>query len=92
MATTTQDLRHLENCAYIVLNPSLILVKNINLSLLSTLNTGLGSSLVNFSITLLKALQEAESRLLKSSSFHSSITAGKKEFLKIFVFVLKKGI
>ena len=74
------------------LNPSLILVRNFNPSLLSTLNTWLGSGLVNFSITLLKKLQEAELRILTSRLFHSSITAGKKEFLKKFVFVLRKRI
>ena len=74
------------------LNPSLILVKNFNPSLQSTLNTWLGSGLANFIITLLKTLQEAGLRILTSSLFHCSITAGKKEILKKFVFVLRKGI
>ena len=47
---------------------------------------------MNFSITFLKTLQKAE--LLHSTSrfFHSVITAGKKEFMKKFAFILKKGI
>ena len=47
---------------------------------------------MNFSITLLKTLQEAELRILTSILFHSIVTAGKKEFFKKLVFVLKKGI
>ena len=73
------------------LNPILILVRNFKPSLLSTLKHLIGfrsNKFSNYSLTL----QEAELRILTSSLFHSIITAGKKEFLKKFVFVLKKGI
>ena len=47
---------------------------------------------MNFSITFLKTLQQAELRVLTSELFHSNKTERKKEFLKKLVFVLKKGI
>ena len=37
---------------------------------------------MNFSITLIKTLEEAELRILSYILFYSIITAGKKEFLK----------
>ena len=46
---------------------------------------------MNFDITLLTTLQKAELRILTSILVHSIITAGKKEFLKKFNFILKKG-
>ena len=54
------------------------------------LNNWLSSGLINFSITLLETLQEVKARMLTSILFHSIINAWKKEFLKKFVFVLKK--
>ena len=57
---------YLENCAQIYdqwLNPSLIIVRNFNPSLLPPLNTWLGSGLMNFSITFLKKLLESELRI-----------------------------
>ena len=45
---------------------------------------------MNFGITLLKALQEAELRILTSNFFHSIITAGKKEFFQKVCFCLEK--
>ena len=74
------------------LNPSLTLVRNFNPSLLSKLSTWLGSGLMNFSTTFLKSLQESRLRILTSILLHSIITARKKEFLKKFVFALKKVI
>ena len=76
-------------CSARWINPSLILVRNFNLLLLSILGSWLGSGLMNFSITLLKTLQDVKLQILTSILFHS-MTAGKKKFLKKFVFVLKK--
>ena len=78
-------------CSARWINPSLILVRNFNPLLLSILSSWLGSGLMNFSITLLKTLQDVKLRILTSILFHS-MTAGKKEFLKKFVFVLKKRL
>ena len=59
---------------------------NFIVTLLKTLQ-----GLINFIVTLLKTLQDVKLRILTSILFHSIMTAGKKEFLKKFVFVLKKA-
>ena len=74
-----------------VAQSSLILMRNFNPSLLSSLNTWLGSGLMNFSITLLKTLQEVELQILTSILFHHIITAGKNFFWKSFFLSCKKG-
>ena len=63
-----------------VINPSLILLKSFDPSLLSELKTWLVHGLMNLSIALLKTLQAAEFQVLTSTLFQCMATTGKKEF------------
>ena len=94
ISTTTQRVYRIlkivfKLCSFKWLKPILRLARSFSPNGLFMLKTLLEFGLMKFNKCFLKISKEAELRISRSSLFHSLITDGKKELLKMLCLTLK---